>query len=193
MRSRILTLATVLAAVNSGGFASGQIHTAYSPYVPIVAPTGPLYSTPMVVARPAISAPTVISPTYAPPVVSVYRPIVPTYTVPTYTVPTYTVPTYSASMLTTPSYTVPAYTAPTTVYRPVLPAAAYSLYPSYSTYRPVVPATVPAVVPVAPATVPVYSAASVYRPGVVGTGIGGVPTVYTPGQPLRNMLRYIAP
>lgn len=68
------------------------------------------------------------------------------------------------------AYRVPGY---------VVPAAAYS------SYRPVV--APPVYVPVG-----VVTTARV-RPAVVGPGIGGLPNVYVPGQPVRNALRYAVP
>lgn len=52
--------------------------------------------------------------------------------------------------------------------------------PSYRTYAPVVPAVR-------------YAPTSVFRPAVVGPGIGGFPNVYRPGQPIRNALRFAIP
>lgn len=183
MRNGLTCWFAIAAMMLSGGFASAQFHTVYSPYVPIVAPavtpTTAVYPPPMVVARPMISAPITIASVVPSPVVTAYRPVLPTYVAPT--------TVYRRIMPAVPT----TYVAPA-----AFPTTAYSVVPAYSAYRPVVSATLPAVpafVPVAPAAVPVYSAASVYRPGVVGTGIGGVPTVYTPGQPLRNALRYLAP
>ena len=144
--------------------AFAQFHTVYSPYVPVVQTPG-IMPPQVVVARPVI-APQVITPVYAPPMVT--APVVTAYrpVVPA----TYVVPAYTTSYAPTYSASyVPTY------------SAGYA--PAYSAYRPVVP--------VAP--VPVYSAPLAYRPGVVGVGVGGVPTVYTPGQPVRNVLRYIAP
>ena len=65
----------------------------------------------------------------------------------------------------------------------------------YGTYRPIVAPPVY----VAPVPTTVARPASIvapnvlYRPAVVGTGIGGLPTVYVPGQPVRNALRYVLP
>lgn len=83
----------------------------------------------------------------------------------------------------------PAIVAPVvSAYRPtyssyVAPAAAVHIS-SYGAYRPVL-------------TAPVYTAPSVVttriRPAVVGPGIGGLPNVYVPGQPVRNALRFAIP
>jgi hypothetical protein len=59
---------------------------------------------------------------------------------------------------------------------PSAPAAVpYSLTPGYTTYRPLVP--------IAPMPASYY----------VGRGILGQPTLYVPGQPVRNFLRYLSP
>ena len=61
--------------------------------------------------------------------------------------------------------------------------------PVYGAYRPVV---VPAVAP--PVFNPVGAVAPTrYRPAVVAPGIGGLPNIYVPGQPIRNVLRYALP
>ncbi len=67
-------------------------------------------------------------------------------------------------------YRVPGYVVPTA---------------AYSTYRPVV-------VPPVYAPVGVVTTARV-RPAIVGPGIGGLPNVYVPGQPVRNALRFAVP
>ena len=77
---------------------------------------------------------------------------------------------------------------------PVLPAPVVTTYrpvvtsyvaPTYGVYRPVL----------APA--PVYRSPVVVttrvRPAVIGPGIGGLPNVYVPGQPIRNTLRFALP
>lgn len=98
----------------------------------------------------------------------------------------YAGPTYytaAAPVYTAPVYTAPVYTAaaPVRVSAPTLveaPAPVTSYYvqpaPSYA-WRPVVP-----VVPV-PSTY------------YVGRGVIGQPTVYVPGQPIRNALRFLSP
>ena len=81
-----------------------------------------------------------------------------------------------------------AYPAPVvTAYRPVIsPYVAPAPVVRYSSYR--------AVYPVAP----VYRTSAVvattrYRPVVVGRGVGRLPNLYVPGQPVRNALRFAVP
>jgi hypothetical protein len=81
---------------------------------------------------------------------------------------------------------VPAPVSGVSAYRPIVPT--YVAPATYSAYR---PAYVAPVIPVAP--VPTYGSVVRYRTGVVGPGLGGIPSVYTPGQPVRNALRYIVP
>ncbi len=71
-----------------------------------------------------------------------------------------------------------------TAYRPVVPTVVAPVA-AYSVARPAYVAPV-AVVP-APVTV------ARYRTGYIGPGLGGYPTVYTPGQPIRNAVRYVVP
>jgi len=61
-------------------------------------------------------------------------------------------------------------------YRAYVPA-----YPTYTVARPVI--TYRPVVPVVPMP----------RAYVIGRGIVGQPTVYVPGQPIRNALRWVSP
>lgn len=51
---------------------------------------------------------------------------------------------------------------------------------AYSTYRPVV-------------TTPVYTPVVRTLPAYIGSGVGGLPRVYVPGQPIRNALRFAIP
>jgi hypothetical protein len=129
-----------------------------------------VYSQPYVQPVPVGYGPLVVTgpvaPAFVPPpvsVVSAYRPVVPAYTPP----PVAVVSSYRP--------VVPTYVAPAT---------------AYSTYRPAYAAPV-AVVTAPPA--PVYGTVTRYRTGVVGPGLGGLPSVYTPGQPVRNALRYVVP
>jgi hypothetical protein len=74
-----------------------------------------------------------------------------------------------------------------TAYSPVVPTY---IAPAavYSTYRPVYPvAPAPIYVP------PAYGTVARYRSGYIGPGLGGAPSVYTPGQPVRNAIRYVVP
>jgi len=74
-----------------------------------------------------------------------------------------------------------------TAYRPVVPTYVAPAA-AYSTYRPVYPvAPAPIYVP------PVYGTVARYRSGYVGPGLGGAPSVYTPGQPVRNAIRFVVP
>ena len=80
-----------------------------------------------------------------------------------------------------------------TAYRPIAPTyvAPGAVYSAYRPAYPAAPVTV-----YAPATLvapPVYGAAVRFRAGYVGRGLGGVPSVYTPGQPVRNAIRYVVP
>lgn len=84
---------------------------------------------------------------------------------------------------------------------PVLNTYTFPLAPprvaGYGAYRPVGGAPVyvaPTPLP-APVVNPVGVVAPnvVYRPAVVGSSISGLPTVYVPGQPVRNALRYVVP
>lgn len=75
----------------------------------------------------------------------------------------YGIPTYRAGYVAPASFVPRSYATPYTSYRPVYPVA-------------------PAVV-----------AVPAYRPAVVGPGIGGLPNVYVPGQPVRNALRFAIP
>ncbi len=94
-----------------------------------------------------------------------------------------------------PAVPVTTYYAPTTVYSP--PTTTVGQVPATVAPAPVVTApavaapavTVPSPVTVyRPAYVPVYT-----TPAYVGRGILGRPTVYVPGQPIRNTLRFISP
>ena len=135
-------------------------------------------------AQVVLVGPPVLVPTYAPPVVvaSPY-PVVPSYRVPS--VPTVgpRIAGYGAYQPVGPApvYTAPVYAAP--VYAAPAPVTVTSPVPIYG----------------APAPVPVTSPVSVaapnvlYRPAVVGSSISGLPTVYVPGQPVRNALRYVVP
>lgn len=84
-----------------------------------------------------------------------------------------------------PVVVAPAPVQVVTSYRPVVPTYVAPAA-SYSTYRPVYP-----VIPAPVYAPPAYGA--VYRTGYIGPGLGGVPSVYTPGQPVRNALRYVVP
>lgn len=127
------------------------------------------------------------------------------YPTPVYNAPVYRVPVYGPTIAPPIVVARPVVVAPApvvTAYRPVVPTYLAPVA-SYSTYRPVYPAaTVPvATVPVATvpiATVPVYAPPAYgtvarYRSGYLGPGLGGVPSVYTPGQPVRNAIRYVVP
>ena len=78
-------------------------------------------------------------------------------------------PTVLPSRWPVPAAALP--TAPT----PLLPPPAWNAAPATIVYRPLIP-----VVPMPPN----------YQ---LGRGILGQPTVYVPGQPVRNFLRYLAP
>ncbi len=111
----------------------------------------------------------------------------------------YGVPVYGPSpIVIAPPVTVapPVIVAPPVVtsYRPIVPTY---VAPAavYSTYRPVYPVA-PAPVYIPPVSVyvpPAYGTVTSYRAGFVGPGLGGIPSVYTPGQPVRNALRYVVP
>lgn len=96
------------------------------------------------------------------------------------------IPSYPAPIvLPSPSPVVSAYRVPS-----VAPRVA-----GYGVYQPVVAPPVY----VAPAPVQLASPVTVaapnvlYRPAVVGSSVSGLPTVYIPGQPVRNALRYVVP
>lgn len=91
-------------------------------------------------------------------------------------------------VLAPPMMVMPAPVPVVTAYRPVVPA--YVAPAAYSTYRPAY--TLPPV-PVAPLPAYGYGTVARYRTGVVGPGLGGFPSVYTPGQPVRNALRFVVP
>ncbi len=84
-----------------------------------------------------------------------------------------------AVMVPSPYPVVSAYRVPTYVAPVVNPVA------TYRSYRPVVASPVYAPVGVVTTTR--------VRPAVVGPGIGGLPNVYIPGQPVRNALRFAVP
>ena len=129
-------------------------------------------------AQVVITGPPVLLPATAPAIVlpSPY-PVVTTYSIPT-AAPrvvgygTYRPPVVSPSVVS-PSVVAPSVVAPSVVASPPV-------------YIAPVPTTVARPVTVAAPTV-------LYRPAVVGSGIGGLPTVYVPGQPVRNALRYVLP
>ena len=107
---------------------------------------------------------------------------------------TYYAPGYYGPTLYAPPIVVapPIIAAPPPVqivsaYRPVLPTYVAPAA-AYSTYRPVYPvAPAPLYVP------PSYGTVARYRSGYIGPGLGGAPSVYTPGQPVRNAIRFIVP
>jgi len=71
--------------------------------------------------------------------------------------------------------------SPYVVARPVYPyAAARPVYP-YAAARPVYTYR------------PIIAAPSVPSAYILGRGVIGQPTVYIPGQPVRNVLRYVSP
>ncbi len=75
-------------------------------------------------------------------------------------------------------------------YRPVVPTYVAPAS-AYTTLRPVYP-----VVPAVPAPIyapPAYGTVARYRSGYLAPGLGGAPSVYTPGQPVRNAIRYVVP
>jgi hypothetical protein len=126
-------------------------------------------------------------------VVTVYSPVVSPLPIPTVIAPT--------TVVARPVVAGPVITAPVVSSPVVVPVS-----PVVTTYRPVVPAYVvpPATTYAAPVTtvyrpsyttVPVatYGTAVPYRTGYIGGGLGGVPSVYVPGQPVRNAFRYVLP
>lgn len=174
MRNLKLSLATMALAICGAACgsstASAQIQTYYSPgyAVPAYVPGPTVYAPPIVVARPIVVTPAPVQ------VVTAYRPIVPTYVAPAAVYSTYrsVVPTpIYRPTYTVPTYTVPTYTAPTYTAR-TYTAAAYRV-PAY--------------------TPPAYGTVTRYRSGYVGPGVGGAPSLYTPGQPVRNALRFVVP
>ena len=144
-------------------------------------------------AQVVITGPPVLLPATAPAIVlpSPY-PVVTTYSIPT-AAPrvvgygTYRPPVVSPSVVSpsvvSPSVVAPSVVAPSVVAPSVV---APSVVASPPVYIAPVPTTVARPVTVAAPTV-------LYRPAVVGSGIGGLPTVYVPGQPVRNALRYVLP
>ena len=108
------------------------------------------------------------------------------YGVPVYG-PAYAPPMMVARPVVVASAPVQVVTAPVvTAYRPVVPTYVAPVA-AYSTYRPVYPAPAPVYAP------PAYGTVARYRSGYVAPGLGGVPSVYTPGQPVRNAIRYVVP
>ena len=108
--------------------------------------------------------------------------------------PGYAAPVYAPSpfmyappvVVARPIVVAPVPVQVVTAYRPVAPTY---VAPAavYSTYRPVYP------VAPAPIYAPAYGTVARYRSGYVGPGLGGAPSVYTPGQPVRNAIRYVVP
>ncbi len=116
-----------------------------------------------------IGAPVFVAPPQVP-VVTAYRPVVPTYVAPAAVYSTYR-PVY-------PVAPAAVYIPPTTVYAPPVYAPPVYAPPVYAppVYAP-----------------PVYGTVARYRTGYLAPGLGGSPSVYTPGQPVRNALRYVVP
>ncbi len=119
-------------------------------------------------------------------------------------------PSYAPVVVTPPVPLVAVPLAPATVYRPAIVAAPVP----YGVARPVIvnspiyaarPVVAPPLVAVAPpvtvarpvvptsVVIPAAVPRSLYRPAVVGPGVGGLPNVYVPGQPVRNALRFALP
>ena len=119
-----------------------------------------------------------------------------------------TQPVAAQVVLVGPPVPVPSYASPVAAVPSPYPVVSTYRVPSvaprvagYGVYQPVSPAPI-YVAPtpiVAPTPVPVTSPVGVvapnvlYRPAVVGSSISGLPTVYVPGQPVRNALRYVVP
>jgi len=118
-----------------------------------------------------------------------------TYYTPGYYTPRYGVPVYGPSpivyapqiVVARPIVVAPAPVQIVTAYRPVVPTYVAPAA-AYSTYRPVYPfAPAPVYAP------PAYGTVARYRSGYLGPGLGGAPSVYTPGQPVRNAIRFVVP
>jgi hypothetical protein len=109
-----------------------------------------------------------------------YAPVAPSYA-------TY-YPSTVAYYAPTPQVTY-APAAPVTYYSPVTPQVTYYAppAPTYTTYY-----ASPAVQPYATYYGPAMQPTVVYY-GVPGRSIFGAPTVYMPGQPVRNVLRAVTP
>lgn len=103
-------------------------------------------------------------------------------------------PVVSTPVVSTPVASYTTYYAPAPV-AAVAPTVSHRVaYPTTTYYAPAAVTAYSPVVTAAPVPVTTYSpVVTAYPSYYVGRGVVGQPTVYVPGQPVRNALRFLAP